>query len=219
MRAAFGWPEFVLPERTRSEHWPLRARFFQPGRHKIDDLQTAVASQLRNFEAKTGKTFAQLCRLISGAGLTKVGEQRAMLMERLGLGNCDANMLALQAKQAAVPVTADADPLDTICAGPKAPLRELHERLITEIDKLGPYERAPKKAYISLQRKKQFAMLGPSTKDRIELGLNAKGLPPSARLNALPPAGMCQYSVRLSGLSEIDSELLAWVRATYDAAA
>jgi hypothetical protein len=182
------------------------------------DPQSAVATQLRNIEARTGKSFAQLCRLIADSGLTKVGEQRAMLMATLQLGYGDANMLALRAKEAATPTAADADPLDAIYAGAKAPLRTLHDRLQAEIRKLGEFETAPKKAYVSLRRKKQFAMLGPATKDQIELGLNAKGLPASARLKALPPGGMCQYAVRLSKASEIDAELLAWVRTAYDAA-
>ena len=183
------------------------------------DLQAAIATQMRNIEAKTGKTFAQLCQLIAGSGLTKVGEQRSMLMEELGLGYGDANTLALQAKQAAAPAPpANADPLDAIYTGAKAPLRALHERLAAEIDKLGAHEKAPKKTYISMRRKKQFAMLGPATKDQIELGLNAKGLPASGRLKALPPGGMCQYSVRLSAAGEIDAELMGWVRAAFEAA-
>ena len=182
------------------------------------DPKTATANQLRNIEAKTGKTFAQLCSLIAGTGLTKVGEQRTMLMARLGLGYGDANMLALLAKQAGASATADADPLDAIYIGPKAPLRDLHERLSAEIDKLGAYEKAPKKAYISMRRKKQFAMLGPATKDQVELGLNAKQLPASARLKSLPSGGMCQYTVRLSRPSEIDAELMGWIRTAYDAA-
>jgi hypothetical protein len=182
------------------------------------DPKSAAATQIRNIEAKTGKTFAQLCRLLADSGLTKVGEQRSMLMERLGLGYGDANALALRAKEAVVPTPADAEPLDAIYSGAKAPLRTLHERLTAEIDKLGAYDKAPKKAYISLRRKKQFAMLGPATRDQIELGLNAGNLPPSPRLKALPPGGMCQYTVRLSKPSEIDAELMAWVRSAYDAA-
>ena len=180
--------------------------------------QAAVANQLRNIEVKTGKTFAQLCRLIANSGLDKVGEQRAMLMNVLGLGYGDANMLAIRAKQTASPAAPDTDPLDAIYAGSKAPLRTLHERLAAAIDKLGAHEKAPKKAYVSLRRKKQFAMLRPSTKDQIELGLNVTHLPASARLKAMPPGGMCQYTVRLSAPGEIDAELMAWVRLAYDAA-
>jgi hypothetical protein len=182
------------------------------------DPEAAGATQLRNIEAKTGKTFAQLCKLIASSGLTKVGEQRAMLMKELQLGYGDANTLALRAKHAALPATADADPLDAIYVGPKASLRKIHERLHAEISKFGPFEAAPKKSYVSLRRKKQFATLGPATKDQFELGLNAKSLPASPRLKALPPGGMCQYSVRLSAPGEIDAELVSWVRAAYDAA-
>jgi len=97
-------------------------------------------------------------------------------------------------------------------------MRALHERMCAQIDKLGTYEKAPKKTYISLRRKKQFAMLGPATKDQIELGLNAKGLTAAPRLKALPADGMCQYTVRLSSASEIDAELMAWIRTAFDAA-
>jgi hypothetical protein len=182
------------------------------------DPEAAIASQLRNIEGKTGKSFVQLCKLIADSGLTKVGEQRAMLMEKLGLGYGDANMLALRAKQAALPAAEDADPLDAIYAGPKAPLRKIHDRLQAAISKFGPFKTAPKKAYISLRRKKQFATLGPATKDQVELGLNVRTLPAAARLKVLPPGGMCQYAVRLSKLEEVDAELLGWVRAAYDAA-
>jgi hypothetical protein len=182
------------------------------------DPQAAVANQLRNIEAKTGKTFAQLCKLIADSGLAKVGEQRTMLMETLGLGYGDANTLALRAKEGAAPAAASADPLDAIYSGNKAPLRALHEALSAAIDQLGAHEKAPKKTYVSLRRKKQFAMLGPATKDALELGLNARDLPASPRLKALAPGGMCQYTVRLASTSEVDAELMGWVRSAYAAA-
>jgi hypothetical protein len=182
------------------------------------DPQAALATQLRNIEARTGKDFAALCQLIATSGLTKVGEQREFLMESLGLGYGDANTVALLAAKAAVPAADDADPLDAIYAGPKAALRALHERLLSEIGTLGDFEVAPKKAYVSLRRKKQFAMVGPATKAEVELGLNAKALPPAPRLRVMPPGGMCQYAVRLSDPDDIDAELMGWVRAAYAAA-
>ncbi len=184
----------------------------------MPDPQDATATQLRNIEARSGKTLAQLYQLIADSGLAKVGEQRTMLMSTLGLGYGDANTLALQAKEAALPKAADADPLDALYAGSKAPLRALHEALCRHIDALGAYDSAPKKGYVSLRRRKQFAMLGPAAKGTVELGLNVAQLPPSPRLKALPPGGMCQYSTRLSTSDDIDDELMGWLRAAYQAA-
>ncbi len=180
------------------------------------DPQAALATQLRNIEAKTGKTLADFRQLIGASGLSKHGEIRAMLMERLGLGHGDANTVAHMAKEA--PAAAGDDPLDPIYTGAKAGLRPLHDAVMQKIHALGPFEIAPKKTYLSLRRKKQFAMVGPATKDQIEIGLNAKGLPEHPRLKALPPGGMCQYSVRIAGTAEVDATLVGWIRAAYDAA-
>jgi hypothetical protein len=179
------------------------------------DPQAALATQLRNIETKTGKTLAQLRDLIAESGLAKHGEVRAMLIERLGLGYGDANTLAHAAK---APAAAADDPADAIYTGAKAGLRALHEAVMKKIAAFGDFEIAPKKAYFSLRRKKQFAMIGPATKDQIEIGLNAKSLPPHARLKAMPPGGMCQYTVRIASATEIDSALVGWIRAAYDAA-
>ncbi len=182
------------------------------------DPLAALATQLRNIETKTGKTLGQLREVIAQSGLVKHGEVRSMLMERFALGHGDANTLAHAAK-AEAPAAGGDDPLDAIYAGAKAGLRPLHDALMAQIDTLGTFEVAPKKTYLSLRRKKQFAMVGPATKEQIEVGLNAKSLPPHARLKALPPGGMCQYAVRLSSATEIDAALLAWIRAAYDASA
>jgi hypothetical protein len=180
------------------------------------DPQAALANQLRNIEAKTGQTLAQLRQVIVASGLAKHGEVRAMLMQRFALGHGDANTLAHAAKAEAAP--ADSDALDAIYSGAKAALRPLHDAVMQRIHALGPFEIAPKKTYLSLRRKKQFAMVGPATKDQIEIGLNAKSLPSDPRLKALPPGGMCQYTVRVSSAAEIDAALIGWVRAAYDAA-
>lgn len=183
------------------------------------DLDAALQTQLRNIQSKTGKNLDQLRLLLDASGLSKHGEQRSYLMETLGLGHGDANTLVHVLKQAAAPAAAvDADPLDAIYVGPKAHLRLLHEALMKHINGFGEFELAPKKNYVSLRRKKQFAMLGPATKTQLELGLNIKDLPANPRLKVMPPASMCQYSVRLSGLDELDADLLGWLRAAFDGA-
>jgi hypothetical protein len=184
----------------------------------MTDPQAATATQLRNIEAKTGKSLAELRAVVAHSGLSKHGEVRAMLIDRFGLGYGDANALAHAAKAAAPAAAAADDPLDAIYAGNKAALRPLHDQLMARIAGFGAFEVAPKKAYFSLRRKKQFAMLGPATQTQLELGLNAKGLPADARLKAMPPGGMCQYTVRLSTPAEVDARLLAWLRTAFDAA-
>lgn len=182
----------------------------------MSDPTIALATQLKNIESRTGRNLTQLRQMIAASGLARHAEQRSWLMAELGLGYGDANTVVTLAKQPEAP--AAGDPLDTIYTGAKAGLRPLHEAVMAQIQALGPFEIAPKKTYLSLRRKKQFAMLGPATKDQVELGLNAKALPPHARLKALPPGGMCQYSVRLASPAEIDATLDGWLRAAYDAA-
>ena len=181
------------------------------------DPQAALVTQLRNIEARTGQTLAQLRSAISDSGLTKHGEVRTMLMQRYSLGYGDANTLAHWGKAEPAQAAAD-DPLDAIYSGKKAELRPLHDLVMARIEEFGEFEIAAKKSYLSLRRKKQFAMVGPATQTQIEVGLNARSLPADARLKALPPGGMCPYAVRLSTPAEVDKKLLAWLRTAYDAA-
>jgi len=82
----------------------------------------------------------------------------------------------------------------------------------------GAFEVAPKKGYVALRRKKQFAMLGPKTAERAELGLNLKSDVASPRVVAQKPGGMCQYAVALTEPGDIDDEVIAVLRQAFDAA-
>lgn len=191
------------------------------------DPRAAVLTQLRNIQAKTGQPIAALHAALAATGLAKVGDKRSWLIEQFELGYGDANTVALlvgklppelDAAPASAPESLQGDPLDAIYTGAKAHLRPLHDAVMQAVAALGPYEVAAKKSYISLRRKKQFAMLGPATRDRVELGLNARSLPPHERLKAMPPGGMCPYTVRLGAAEEVDDTLVGWIRAAYDAA-
>ena len=194
------------------------------------DPQAATLTQLRNIQARTGKTIAELHAVLAASGLAKTGERRSLLMEQFKLGYGDANTVALfygkpvpaldgaPAPATAAPADAAQDPLDAIYTGAKAPLRALHAAVLQQVSNFGDFEQAPKKAYVSLRRKKQFAMLGPATREAIEIGLNARSLPPGARLKTMPAGGMCPYTLRITGAADIDPELVAWLRAAYDAA-
>jgi hypothetical protein len=184
----------------------------------------ATATQLKNIQTRTGKTLDELYALIRKSGLTKHGEIRDLLKCDLGLGHGDANALAgaflKSDSRGAAPVgeAATDDIVGTLYAGAKADLRPIHEKLMAAIDELGPFEIAPKKGYLSLRRKKQFATVGPPTKTRVDVGLNIKGIQATARLTELPAGGMCQYRVSLTEAKEVDRELMAWMRQAYESA-
>lgn len=190
----------------------------------MSSLDQAVATQLANIQKKTGRSLDDLTALIQSSGLSKHAEIRAMLIQSLGLGYGDANALVHHAlksdgQRAAEEKGLSADAvLDEIYAGPKAALRPIHERLMAHIQTFGDFETAPKKGYVSLRRKKQFAMLGPKTNTRFELGLNGKDLPADERLTAQPAGSMCNYIVKLSSADEVTNEIIAWVRQAYDSA-
>jgi hypothetical protein len=76
----------------------------------------------------------------------------------------------------------------------------------------------PKKGYVSLRRKKQFAMIGPKTNTRFEVGINAKGFTKNSRLLEQPGGSMCNYIVNVSDTKEVDAELVEWLRSAYEGA-
>jgi hypothetical protein len=135
------------------------------------------------------------------------------------MGHGDANTLVHHVRSAGAPAAVSPDAaLEVIYAGPKAALRPIHDALMKAIGAFGEFEVAPKKAYVSLRRKKQFATLGPATKTEVEIGLNSKTLRAGGRIQALPPGGMCQFRARISSAAEADKALLAALRQAYDEA-
>ena len=189
----------------------------------MNSVDRAFETQLKNIQAKTGKSLEQLYALIRASGLTRHGEIRDMLKRDLGLGHGDANTVAhLFFNSSSEGSAQESNNLEEIVreiyAGPKADLHAIHEALMNEIASFGPFEIAPKKGYISLRRKKQFAMIGPVTRTRVEVGLNMKGVPATPRLLAMPAGGMCQYKVYVTNASEVDAELVGWLRQAYDSA-
>jgi hypothetical protein len=188
----------------------------------MGSLDKAVQTQLENIQKKTGMSLKELSSFVKKSGLSKHGEIREMLKEKLGLGHGDANSLvhaifASDGTRAAEGKGTDAV-LDEIYSGPKAAFRPIHEKLMREIDKFGEFEIVPKKGYVSLRRKKQFAMIGPKTNTRFEVGINARDLKKNVRLLEQPKGSMCNYIIQITDAKEVDAELIAWIKSAFEGA-
>lgn len=184
----------------------------------------ALETQLKNIQNRTGKTLQDFASILKKSGLTKHGELRDMLKRDFGMGHGDANTLVhviLKSDGASAAKASGATTdgvLNEIYSGAKAGLRPIHDVLMEAINRFGPFEIAPKKGYVSLRRKKQFAMIGPATNTRFEVGLNMKGVKATERLLEMPSGGMCQYKVKLTDIKEVDKELIGWIKQAYDSA-
>ena len=188
----------------------------------MNSLDRAIQTQLDNIQQKTGKSLDELAAIVRKSGLSKHGEIRDYLKRELGLGHGDANTLVHVVLKSdgerAAEGKSESAVLDEIYSGAKAHMRPIHEQLMKEIHKFGEFEIAPKKGYVSLRRKKQFAMIGPKTKTRFEVGINAKELQKNARLLEQPKGSMCNYIVNVTDAKEVDSELVAWIKSAYEGA-
>ena len=91
---------------------------------------------------------------------------------------------------------------------------------MSEINKFGEdVELSPKKAYVSLRRKKQFAIIQPSTKDRLDVGLNIKGVAPSGDVIASGSwNAMCTHRIKVENEKMINKDLFNWIKQAYDQA-
>jgi hypothetical protein len=190
----------------------------------MSSVERAKATKIANIQKKTGKSLDELTILIQSSGLSKHGELRNMLMEKLGLGFGDATNLVHFVLKTDVEIAAKekglstADVLDDIYNGAKVSLRPIHEKLISSIQQFGEFEIAPKKGYVSLRRKRQFAMLGPASNTQFELGINVKNLETDERLVEQPAGSMCNYKVRITNADQVDEIVVSWVRRAYQAA-
>ena len=105
-------------------------------------------------------------------------------------------------------------------SGKKEGLRPIYDALIKAVTALGKdVEVAPKKAYVSLRRSKQFALIQPSTATRVDVGINLKGEPPAERLEAAGSFNaMVSHRVRVTSVKDVNAQLKGWLKKAYQSA-
>jgi hypothetical protein len=180
--------------------------------------EEGIAAQIRNIETRYGRPMSEWFALITASGLAKHTDVVAMLKAEHGMTHGAAHRVSLLSRQAAAPAPASAQAaVDALYTEKKASLRPLHDQLMTVIEALGTdVATVPKKGYLSIRRKKQFAMVQPSATGRLDLGLILPGVPPAGRLE---PAGsfnaLFTHRVRVTSADDIDATLTEWLHTAY----
>jgi uncharacterized protein DUF5655/uncharacterized protein DUF4287 len=182
--------------------------------------EESKAKMIASLREKTGKSLDDWLKILRSSKLSKHKEFMTLLKGEHGLTHGYANLIALQALQSDSHTAGDVGALvDAQYAGAKAGLRSIYEAILAAIAKFGKdVEVSPKKAYLSVRRSKQFAIIQPSTADRVDVGINLKGTEPSGRLEAAGSFNaMVSHRVRISKPTDVNKELIGWLRKAYDA--
>ena len=177
-------------------------------------------TMIKNLEEKTGKSLEQWVAIVKKSGIEKHKAIIDFLKADHGFTYGFANLVAHKARKSDAGSAVSEDDLVAGQYKGKESLRPIYDKMIAELKKFGDdVEIAPKKAYVSLRRKKQFAIIQPSTKTRVDVGINIKGKETTERLEASGSFNsMVSHRVRMSAVEEVDNDLMSWIKEAYDAA-
>ena len=172
-----------------------------------------------NLLEKTGKTLEQWKTLLAQQSYSKHGDYMTFLKKEHGITHGFANFITLKFREADA-ASFNADDLVSTQYKGKESLKTIYDLLSEQIKTFGSdVEVVPKKSAVSFKVKRQFALVQPSTKKRIDLGLKYNDKPHVGRLETSGPFGtMCTHRVQLTDLEQVDSELLAWIKEAYQQA-
>jgi predicted transport protein len=148
-------------------------------------MDKATQTMIENLHKNTGKTLEQWTEIVNSQNFTKHGEIIKFLKDTHSLTYGFANLIAHKAKGSDVGSAENQNDLITKQYQGKEHFKPIYDKLISEIQTYGKdIEIAPKNTYVSLRRKKQFAILNPATKTRFEIGINLKGQEPKRKIGS-----------------------------------
>lgn len=179
-------------------------------------MDQALKTMINNMPEKTGKSLQEWKKLLNAKAFSKHSEAMQFLKKEHGVTHGFANtIVALSKDDGKAPEDLVADQYQG-----KEQLLPIYNKLIATVDQFGPdVIITPKKGTVSLIRKKQFALIKPATKTRIDLGLKLVDEDETTRLGKSGPFGtMCTHRVQISTVDEVDQQLENWLKKAYEKA-
>ena len=182
------------------------------------EVDAATATMIKNLEEKTGKPLDQWLAVARSSGIEKHGELVKHLKADHGLTHGYAHLVALYSR--GYGEDSGEELVAAQYSGDKSGLRPIYEAIVAAVRTFGAdVEIAPKKTSVSLRRSKQFALVQPSTRTRVDLGIQLKGVEPHGKLEASGSvSSMVSHRIRLESAAEVDDEVVGWLRRAYESA-
>jgi hypothetical protein len=180
-----------------------------------------IAAVKANMSEKTGKTFLAWVKIARAEGPSTAKECYAWLRKEYGLPHLSAQIVAdnVSGQNRSEVYEKPAALVDAMYAGPKAALRPLYEQLAKMARKLGKdVVVTPCKTYVALRRNRQFAIVKPTTRTRVDLCFTLSDEKPQGRLEVLRRTSSDRLShvIKIESLREIDAEVERWLKEAYD---
>lgn len=177
-------------------------------------MDKALKTMIDNMPEKTGKSLADWKVILKEKSFSKHSEGVKYLKTKYSVTHGFANTIVTLSKED----NTSTEDLVKIQYQGKENLIPIYKALITYTNTLGPdITITPKKGSVSIIRKRQFVLIKPATKTRIDLGFKLKDKPITKRLeNSGPFGSMCTHRVRITEIKEMDNELKGWIKEAYE---
>jgi len=176
-------------------------------------MDKALQKMIDNMPEKTGKSLEEWFSVLKDTSFSKHSEAVKFLKTEHQVTHGFANTIVTLSRKED---TSEEDLVANQYKG-KELLLPIYEALMTYIKTLGDdVTITPKKGSVSIIRKRQFVLIKPATKTRIDLGFKLKDKPLTDRLENSGPFGtMCTHRVRLTDVKDVDAELKGWMEEAY----
>ncbi|WP_430466524.1 DUF4287 domain-containing protein [Winogradskyella ouciana] len=179
-------------------------------------MSDALQTMINNMPEKTGKSLEEWKKILKAKAFAKHSEGVKFLKTEHGVTHGFANTIVTLSKD---DNNSNEDLVTNQYKG-KENLFPIYEKLLPIVKGFGEdVTVTPKKTSVSIIRKRQFVLIKPATKTRIDLGLKLPDKPTKDRLGNSGPFGtMCTHRVQLTSIEDIDDELIGWMREAYEMA-
>jgi hypothetical protein len=176
---------------------------------------------LDSVKAKTGKTPDDFAKLADQRGLNKHGDIVKWLKADFELGHGHATAIAGVLMKRGAPKATAPEKFSALFSGKKERWEKPCESLVQQLQNFGAdFSASAGGTYVNLLRAgKKFGILQPSSGERLDIGIKLKGIAPEHRFEL---AGnwnaMVTHRVRIEDPSEVNHEVVSWLKRAYDAA-